>query len=249
MNSREDATFVNINPDQIGESFGPAFQRNELLDPVGKIDARDEKRWELNPASGAGSDKQSKNILNKELIKKLAEFKPTEMPVLSVYLDMRPQKTGGNPGIRSGEVVLKDRLHEIEKTYLPRGENLDSFRADREKIQKFVANEMSPATSGLIIFACSAENLWEKMEIGAELENEVAVGGEPSLFQFAKLLGDYETAVGAVVKTNTARFFVTNYGKLKETDVPRRNARCIRRNGRRQRKICGNAGCRRTFAV
>jgi len=57
MNSREDATFVNINPDQIGESFGPAFQRNELLDPVGKIDARDEKRWELNPASGAGSDK------------------------------------------------------------------------------------------------------------------------------------------------------------------------------------------------
>ena len=40
------------------------------------------------------------------------------------------------------------------------------------------------------------------------------------MFQFAKLLGDYETAVVAVVDTNTARFFVTNYGKLKETDAP-----------------------------
>ncbi len=158
--------------------------------------------------------------MKKELLKKLAEFEPTEMPVLSIYLDMRPQATGGNPGVRSGEIVLKDRLHEIEKTYLPRGEDLDSFLADREKIENFVTNEMSPATSGLIIFACSAENLWEIMEVGAELENEVAVGGVPALFQFAKLLGDYETAVVAVVDTNTARFFVTNYGKLKETDAP-----------------------------
>ena len=62
--------------------------------------------------------------MNKELIKKLAEFAPTEMPVLSVYLDMRPQATGGTPGVRSGEIVLKDRLYEIEKTYLPRGADL-----------------------------------------------------------------------------------------------------------------------------
>jgi hypothetical protein len=158
--------------------------------------------------------------MNKELIKNLADFTPTEMPVLSVYLDMRPQATGGNPGVRSGEIVLKDRLHEIEKTYLPRGADLDSFRADRKKIEEFVENKMSKATSGLIIFACSAANLWEIQETGAELENEVAVGTTPSLFQFAKLLGDYETAVVAVVDTNTARFFVTNYGKLKETDAP-----------------------------
>lgn len=51
MNSREDAAFANINPDQMGESFGLAFQRNEPLDPVEKIEARDENRWELNPAS------------------------------------------------------------------------------------------------------------------------------------------------------------------------------------------------------
>ncbi len=158
--------------------------------------------------------------MNEELIKKLAEFTPTEMPVLSVYLDMRPQATGGTPGVRSGEIVLKDRLHEIEKTYLPRGADLDSFHADREKIEEFIENKMSKATSGLIIFACSAANLWEVEEVGAELENEVAVGATPALFQFAKLLDDYETAVVAVVDTNTARFFVTNYGKLKETDAP-----------------------------
>ncbi len=69
--------------------------------------------------------------MKEDLMRKLAEFAPTEMPVLSIYLDMRPQATGGNPGIRSGEIVLKDRLHEIAKTYAPRGADLDSFLADK----------------------------------------------------------------------------------------------------------------------
>ncbi len=155
-----------------------------------------------------------------DLMRKLAECPPTEMPVLSVYLDMRPQATGRNPDVRSGDIVLKDRLHEIEKTYLPRGADLDSFRSDRERIENFVENEMSPATSGLIIFACTAIGLWETVEVGAELENEVAVGSVPALYQFAKLLDDHETAVVAVVDTNTGRFFVTNFGKLEETDGP-----------------------------
>lgn len=155
-----------------------------------------------------------------ELMRKLAEYPPAEMPVLSVYLDMRPQATGRNPRVRSGEIVLKDRLHEIEKTYLPRGADLDSFRSDRERIENFVENEMSPATTGLVIFACMATGLWETTEVGAEFENEVAVGKVPALFQFAKLLDDHETAVIAVVDTNTARFFVTSFGKLQEMDAP-----------------------------
>lgn len=153
-------------------------------------------------------------------MRKLAEFEPTEMPVLSVYLDVRPQETGENPGIRSGEIVLKDRLNEIEKTYRPRGEDLDSFLADRARIEEFVNRKMSPDTGGLIIFACSAENLWETIETGAELENEVVVGDAPALFQFAKMIDEYDTAIVAVVDTITARFFITRYGRLKELDAP-----------------------------
>ncbi len=153
-------------------------------------------------------------------MRKLADFEPTEMPVLSVFLDMRPQETGENPGLRSGDTVLKDRLHEIEKTFGPRGDDLDSFKADREKIEEFVSQKMSSGTSGLMIFACSAEDLWETVEVGAELENEVTVDEMPSLFQLAKMLDEHDTAVVAVVDTSTARFFVTRFGKQKEVDAP-----------------------------
>jgi Family of unknown function (DUF6335) len=60
--SEEDAVFTNINPDQQGEAFGLAYQANEPLDTVEKIDERDEERWELNPASADDFDETNKEI-------------------------------------------------------------------------------------------------------------------------------------------------------------------------------------------
>ena len=51
-------------------------------------------------------------------LRALAEHEPGELPVLSVYLDMRPHATGESPALRAGTVTLKNLLREIEKTYL-----------------------------------------------------------------------------------------------------------------------------------
>jgi len=182
--------------------------------------------------------------MHENLMKKLAEFEPTEMPVLSIYLDMRPQATGENPGVRSGEIVLKDRLNEIEKTYRPRGADLDSFLDDKEKIENFLENEFSAETRGLAIFACAAENLWETVEVGTAFENEVIAGKMPDLFQLADLLDKHEKAVVALVDTNTARFFVTDYGDLHEIAAPNdTNAKMFRKRaigGWKQKKYQRN---------
>ncbi len=163
---------------------------------------------------------RNEKTTDNELLRRLAEVEPTDMPVLSIYLDMRPQATGNNPALRSGETVLRDRLNEIEKTFGPRGDQLDSFLADREKIDNFLRDELSDDAQGVIIFACSAADIWETAEVGIELENEVLVGNRPSLFQFVKMLDEHDTTVVAVIDSNTARFFVTRSGKLQEYTGP-----------------------------
>lgn len=166
------------------------------------------------------AQKQNAKTTDNELLRRLAEFEPTEMPVLSIYLDMRPQATGNSPAVRSGDIVLRDRLNEIEKTFGPRGEQHDSFTADREKIESFIENEITGEAQGLIIFASSGADLWEVAEVGIELENEVFVGDRPALFQFVKMLDEHDTTVVAVIDSNTARFFVTRSGKLQEYTGP-----------------------------
>ncbi len=152
----------------------------------------------------------------REQLRRLAELEPGAVPVLSVYLDLRPHATGENPAVRSGFIVLKDRLREIEKTLLPRGPALDSFRSDAERIQRYIEQSLPASAQGLAVFACAGRNLFEVAESAVAFENEVAVGSVPDVFQLARLIDDYETVVVGVVTSNTARLFVMRAGHFQE---------------------------------
>jgi release factor family 2 len=102
--------------------------------------------------------------------------------VLSGYLDMRPHATGESASVRAGAVILRNRLQEIEKTYLPRGPELDSIRADAERIDRYLAEEYDVAADGLALFACSGRDFFEAVEAGAPFEDQVTVAPQPDLF-------------------------------------------------------------------
>ena len=156
----------------------------------------------------------------RDLLQRLADRAPTELPVLSAYLDMRPEGDGQSPGRRSAQVVLRDRLREIERTVGPRGPAAESFTADSERLRAYAEEQFDRSNSGLAIFACSGDGLWETLETGEPFETEVSAGPVPKLFQLARLLDDHETAVVAVVDTNTARLFVSRTGRLDEVGGP-----------------------------
>ena len=156
----------------------------------------------------------------KALIRRLAEISPGELPFISAYLDVRPEATGQRPALRSGLIVLRDRMREVRRTYLPRGPKLESFDADAERIERWVSNEMQAATEGVAIFACSGRGAWETLETGAPFENQVTSAEAPDLYQLARFSDEYETAIAAVVDTNTARIFVYRSGDFFEVDAP-----------------------------
>lgn len=152
----------------------------------------------------------------RDQLRRLAELEPGELPVLSVYLDLRPQATGENPAVRSGLIVLKDRLRQLEKTLLPRGPALDSFRSDAARIQRYIEEHLPTSAQGLAVFACAGRDVFEVVESAVAFDNEVAMGAVPDLFQLARLIDDYETVVVGVVTSNTARLFVMRAGHLEE---------------------------------
>jgi peptide chain release factor subunit 1 len=169
--------------------------------------------------------------MHEELLRRLADFEPGDAPVLSIYLDMRPQAVGEAPGQRESLVLLRDRLREIEKTLPPRGPELESFQLNKEAIDQYLGADVASAeqnldadvvseTQGLAIFACSEQGLWETVEVGAPFETQVSYGPYPEVYQLARLSDDYETAVIAFVDTNTCRLFVTRSGFMQEVGGP-----------------------------
>lgn len=152
------------------------------------------------------------------LLRRLADFEPVDAPVLSIYLDMRPHATGGRPALRDDVLRLGDRLRQIEKTFGPRGPDLDSFRADAARIETYLRDHYPVAAHGVAIFACANAGLFEVVEAGVPFEHQVSVGMAPDLFQLARFVGDQETAVAGIVDTNTVRLFVVRGGFLDERE-------------------------------
>ena len=55
LDSRDDASWANINVDQLGEAVGLVYQDEEPLNTIEKIEKRDDNRWSMNPASAEDS--------------------------------------------------------------------------------------------------------------------------------------------------------------------------------------------------
>ncbi|HZC05217.1 MAG TPA: host attachment protein [Ktedonobacterales bacterium] len=138
------------------------------------------------------------------------------MPVLSVYLDWRPEATGERPGVRAARVILRDRLHEIERALWPRGAAYDSVQADVTRIQRYLDDQASASAEGVAVFACGPLGLFETLEAGVPFETEVVALATPNLYQLARLLDDQETVVVALMDSVTARLFVSQRGLLRE---------------------------------
>lgn len=151
-----------------------------------------------------------------QLLRTLARIDPGDALVLSIYLDLRPHTTGENPAVRAAHTILKDRLREIEKTLLPRGQALDDFRADAARVNRFFDEHAEPYLQGVAIFACHRIQLFEVLETSVPFDDQVVLEPLPDLFQLAHLVDEQETAVIALVDTNTARLFVTRRGFLHE---------------------------------
>lgn len=156
----------------------------------------------------------------RDTMRRLAEVESLDMPILSIYLDVRPEATGQSPGRRAAFTVLRDRLAEIEDAYWPRGDDYASFALDRERIVAFTEQDLDAATEGLAIFACSGLDVWEVVEAGIPFRVSVGVGPRAELFQLARLVDEHETTVVAHIEAGAARLFVGRFGQLAETDGP-----------------------------
>ncbi|HEX2765246.1 MAG TPA: Vms1/Ankzf1 family peptidyl-tRNA hydrolase [Candidatus Limnocylindria bacterium] len=156
----------------------------------------------------------------RRLIRRLAEAESTEAPILSVYIDVRPEAHGERPAARSEIVKVREALEDIAADLEPHTPARTSVDADVKRIFRLLETEDLDGVDGLAIFACDRIGLWEVVRSREAFDTEVRVGPTADLFQLARLLDDQTSAVIAIVDTNTCRLFVTRRGGLDERPGP-----------------------------
>ena len=140
------------------------------------------------------------------LIDRLAAFRATTFPVISVYLDGRPDQHGHT----TYSVFLRKELAMRARNWADRSPQRDSFHRDVERILAWLNTEARPSANGLAVFACAGENdFFEAVQLDVPIEkHELFVGATPRLHPLARLADRYRRYAAVLLDTRSARIFV-----------------------------------------
>jgi peptide chain release factor subunit 1 len=165
--------------------------------------------------------------LTHDLVRKLAEWAPDDLPVTSVYLSVDGR---AYPRKKDYELRLDELLRATrdQARSLPR-EQRRSVEKDADAVRSFVVDQFDRGSiRGLALFSSSGPGLWEEIEVSRPVRNQAVVGPHPDLLQLETLLETYESFCTALVDSEKARLFVAALGRIEDErdlvdDVPNRH--------------------------
>jgi peptide chain release factor subunit 1 len=142
------------------------------------------------------------------LVDRLARWVPGEAPVLSLYLDTRPDQHGRD----HFQPFLRKELRARTATFSA-DKGRASLEQDQERIQTWLADDLDRSANGAAIFSCSASGLFEAVQLEVPLaENRLHIAPHPHLYGLARALDRYPRYAALIADTNLSRLFVFGLG-------------------------------------
>jgi len=156
-----------------------------------------------------------------ETIEKLAAFEPTDLPVISLYLNTQADQHGRD----NFDSFVRKEFKTKSQTFALRSPGRLSFDKDSERINAYLEN-LRPSANGVAIFACAgADDFFEAVELDAPIDNhKLYVYHQPHLYPLARLSDQYPRYAALIADTNAARIYVFGIGeKLREDVIKNQN--------------------------
>ncbi len=125
-------------------------------------------------------------------------------PVLSLYLNLAPDQHGRD----NFDVFLRSELAERLRTYPADSAERQGLERDAERVRAYLTT-VDAAVNGLAVFACSAADLFEVVELAAPVaEHQLFVDMSPQVYPLLRLADDYPRHAVLLADTNRARIFI-----------------------------------------
>ena len=149
-------------------------------------------------------------VITEAAIRELASMKGHRAPITSCYLDVDGRRLARH----------QDLEHEVEvllKAARARSDGDASVQSDLARIEELVRSGLDRShTRGLAIFACTAERLWEVIELPVPVRTRVVINHVPAVGPLESVLRENEPIGVLLADRQRARMFVFELGELVE---------------------------------
>lgn len=145
---------------------------------------------------------------------RLAAFESGPFPVVSLYLNMRPDQHGRD----FFEPFLRKELGERIRAFRAEGPERESLERDAQKIRTYV-NDVDPSVNGLALFACAGADFFDAVVLAAPIDrHRLYIADQPHLYPLALVLEAYPRFAVLLADTNSARLFVVAGNAVQQTE-------------------------------
>lgn len=149
-------------------------------------------------------------VLTEAAVRELAGIRGEVAPITSCYLDV-----DGRRLVRHQDV--EHELDGVMRAARLRANGHASVHDDLNKIEAFVRGGLDRReTRGLAIFACTAHDLWEVIELAVPVRSRVVINHAPAVGQLEFVVQEHEPVAVLLADKQQARLFVFAMGRLIE---------------------------------
>ena len=142
---------------------------------------------------------------------RLARMEPVPYPVVSLYLNTQPNEHGRD----QYQTFVRQEFRARSRTYPSGSPDRESLDKDMERITAYLASELETSANGVAIFACSAAELFETVQLNAAVDRHwLYIGDSPHLYPLARLESQFPRYAVVLADTNSARILVFASGEL-----------------------------------
>ena len=142
---------------------------------------------------------------------RLAAFEPAPYPVVSLYLNTQPGPTGRD----QFQAFVRKEFTARSRTYPAKSPERESLEKDLQRIASYLETELQPSANGVAIFACSAGELFEAVQLNAPIdEHWLYIGDQPHLYPLARLESLHPRYALVLADTSAARILLVATGEV-----------------------------------
>jgi peptide chain release factor subunit 1 len=154
-------------------------------------------------------------MITAETIARVTRFDGGNLPVVSVYVGLDPDRRGS----RSLSTRASSLLHEIRP--MTKDHSLDrearlSVRGDLERIEGELTSER-PQRGAVAIFSCSGNGFYEEIELPRRVRDRIVVEATPWVRPMLAVLDEYYRTCVLVLDQETARTWELYQGEITDT--------------------------------
>jgi len=159
------------------------------------------------------------DTLSRDRLRRLAELRPDQGRVLSVFLNLDPSEFATAPAKASAVTsVMNEAAHQVEDAELDHDER-QWLRSDLERVREVLeADDLADdGTQAVAVYACAPAELLETVRLPRPLDSRVVINDSPFVEPLVAAVPDGSWVL-LLANRRSARLFFGTPGELEETD-------------------------------